>query len=98
VALARADESTAPPSLQPLLRHAERLAALLFIYDLTPPVNDDAACRWLLGRAAEVDRYVESLVDDWAAGNLDEAAAVQRLEGHIGEMHRGIATVLRKPC
>jgi hypothetical protein len=94
VALARADETSAPPSLQHLLRHAERLAALLFIYDLTPPADDDAACRWLLGRAAEVDRYAESVVDDWAAGDLDEATAARRLAGYIDEMHRGIAAVL----
>jgi hypothetical protein len=89
-----ADDKGAEQALQPLLRHAERLAALLFIYDLTPPSNDDAACRWLLGRAAEVDRYAESVVDDWAAGQIAEQAAAERLRAYIDEMHHGIARVL----
>ncbi len=80
--------------LQAVLRHAERLAALLFIYDLTPPSHDDGARRWLMGRAAEVERYSESVVDDWAAGALDEPAAAATLQGYIDAIHEGLATML----
>ncbi len=84
-------------ALQPVLRHAERLAALLFIYDLTPPSTDDQARRWLMGRAAEVERYAESVVDDWAAGALDEPAAAATLQRYVDAIHEGLASTLNVP-
>jgi hypothetical protein len=76
-----------------VLAHAERLAGLLFVHELTPPHGDEAAARWLLGRAAEVERYVETVVDDQAAGLLDAHAAVTTLQQYIDEIHAGLVGV-----
>jgi len=86
--------SPAPPPLEPLVRHAERLGALLLAYELTPPAHDAPGQRWLLGRAAEVERYVESVVDDVARGVLDEAGAVAALGSYLDGLHAGLAVHL----
>jgi hypothetical protein len=82
-----------PEGLQPVLRHAERLAALLFVYDLAPPSRDEAARLWLLGRAAEVERYAESVVDDWVMGRLDEGAAATALQRYVDAIHEGLGSM-----
>jgi hypothetical protein len=79
------------------LRHAERLASLLFVHELTPPPRNEAAGLWLLGRAAEVERYVESLADDHGAGLLDDDAALTRLAHYLDAIHAGLATIVGDP-
>ncbi len=76
------------------LRHAERLASLLFVHELTPPPRNEAAGVWLLGRAAEVERYVESLADDQGAGLLDDDAALARLAQYLDAIHVGLTTIV----
>jgi hypothetical protein len=80
--------------LQRVLRHAERFAALLFVHELTPPFGDDEAARWLFGRAAEVERYAESVMDDRAEGVIDERGAIASLQQYLDAMHAGLTTVV----
>jgi hypothetical protein len=80
--------------LHGVLSHAERLAALLFVHELTPPPGNEAAAVWLLGRAAEVERYVESVTDDQATGRLDDRAALTALQLYLDAIHDGLVTVV----
>jgi hypothetical protein len=79
-----------PSLVQPVVSHAERLAALLFAHELTPPTGDSSASMWLTGRAAEVERYVESVVEDWASGAATEPAVVATLGAYLDELHAGL--------
>ena len=74
--------------------HAERLASLLFVHELTPPHGNEAGAVWLVGRAAEVERYVESVADDQAAGLLDDRAAIARLQRYLDAIHLGLTTIV----
>ncbi len=80
--------------LQGVLRHAERLAALLFVHELTPPRRNEAACVWLLGRAAEVERYIETVVEDRQSGRIDPRDAAIVLQRYLDSLHAGLATVV----
>jgi hypothetical protein len=80
--------------LEPVLCHAQRLAALLFVHELTPPHRNEVAGRWLLGRAAEVERFAESVVDDLALGLLDDRVAAATLQGYLSAIHVGLASMV----
>jgi hypothetical protein len=93
--------SLEPSAVQPVVSHAERLAALLFAYELTPPIGDVTASTWLTGRAAEVERYVETLVDDWSSGAANEKDVVAMLGSYLAELHAGLRVHLHldaPPC
>jgi len=81
--------------LRGALSHARRLAALLFIHELTPPPNDVAASLWLHGRAAEVERFLESLVEDHTTGRIDSRAALDGLQRYLDDLHAGLAVIVR---
>ena len=57
-----------PAKLQPIINHAERLAALLHEHEIRNPPSDDAARAWLTGRAEEVEMVVGFIVADWREG------------------------------
>jgi hypothetical protein len=77
-------------AVQPVVSHAERLAALLFACELTPPTGDATASTWLTGRAAEVERVVESVIDDWSSGAAKESDVVAMLGSYLAELHAGL--------
>jgi hypothetical protein len=90
-----------PPALASLVRHAERLASLLFIYELTPPTRDPVGRLWLIGRSAEVERFIESVLDDLAARAINEATAVAGLQGYLDGLHVSLVAhfgVTRPAC
>jgi hypothetical protein len=68
---------------------------LLFIHELTPPPNDVAASVWLHGRAAEVERFLESLVEDHTTGRIDSGAALDCLQRYLDDLHSGLAVIVR---
>jgi hypothetical protein len=68
---------------------------LLFIHELTPPPNDVAASLWLHGRAAEVERFLESLVEDHTTGRIDSRAALDGLQRYLDDLHEGLAVIVR---
>lgn len=81
--------------LRGALSHARRLATLLFIHELTPPPNDEVASLWLHGRAAEVERFIESLAEDQATGRIDSGAALEGLQRYLDDLHAGLAGIVR---
>jgi hypothetical protein len=87
-----ADERT---DLRGALSHARRLAALIFIHELTPPPNDEAASLWLHGRAAEVERFIESVVEDHTTGRIDGHTALADLQHYLDTLHTGLAGIAR---
>ncbi|MGH7436435.1 MAG: hypothetical protein ACRENE_12250, partial [Polyangiaceae bacterium] len=65
------------------------------IHELTPPPNDEAASRWLHGRAAEVERFIESVVEDHTTGRIDSHAALAGLQRYLDALHSGLAVIVR---
>jgi hypothetical protein len=80
--------------LRSVLSHAERLAALLFVHELTPPSDNEAGAVWLVGRAAEVERYLEIVAEDRAKGTLDDRAALATVQRYLDAMHAGLVTIV----
>jgi hypothetical protein len=80
--------------LRPLVHHARRVTTVLLVCELTPPESGapaaDAARTWLTGRTAEAERFVESVVDDWAKGKLEETAAAASLSAYLDLLHVGL--------
>jgi hypothetical protein len=90
-----------PSAFVLLVRHAQRLAALLFVYELTPPANDAATRVWLVGRSAEVERYLESLLEDVRSQAIDEASAANSLTEYLEGLHISLVAhfgVTEPPC
>jgi hypothetical protein len=86
-----------PPALQTLVDHAERLADLLAVRELTLPVEEWAQA-WTMGRADEIVRFTEHVVGLWERLRLGDGAAASMLEGYLAIVHEGLAIYFaRKP-
>jgi hypothetical protein len=82
-----------PRNLQSLFEHADRLCDLLAILELTPP-SDEWAAAWLAGRAEELARFVQDVIESWCDGRVSDARATAMLDGYLGLLHEGLATHL----
>jgi hypothetical protein len=82
-----------PPLLQDVVNHAERLSELLLAHELAPPA-DEWAQAWVLGRAEEVARLTEHLIDSWRTRRLDEVQAAAALRDYVAAVHEGMAAHL----
>jgi hypothetical protein len=82
-----------PQELQGVVSHAERLAELL-AEEESRGGGSDLADAWLAGRAGEVERFVEVLVQEWRAGSRTCAAAASILQGYLEALHEGMAAHL----
>lgn len=83
-----------PPALQAVVNHAERLTELLGVHDLAPPTQEWAQV-WLMGRADEIARFVEHVVELWRAGELRDVDAAATVDGYLVALHEGLAKHLR---
>lgn len=82
-----------PQALQSVVSHAERLVSLLAREEARGG-GDDLADAWLAGRAGEVERFVEALVEDWRLGRRTCAAAAAALADYLHALHEGMAEYL----
>ncbi len=79
-----------PPRLQASINHAERLARVLLEEEgRTCDARHVAA--WLVGRAGELERFVEALVAEWRAGRRGPDASSAALDGYLATLHEGLA-------
>jgi hypothetical protein len=83
-----------PQALQAAVRHAERLVGLLAREEARGG-GDDLAGAWLTGRAGEVERFVEALVEDWRRGRRTSPAAAAALADYLHALHEGMRQHLR---
>jgi hypothetical protein len=76
-----------PPTLQAVINHAERFAALVSKEEgrLRPFVSD--ARTWLIGRASEIETVVGGLVVDWRDSRRSEAATAASIASYLSTMH-----------
>ena len=77
-----------------MVHHARRVTTVLLVCELTPPASDaveaGVARTWLTGRTAEAERFIESVVDDWASGEVEETAAAASLSAYLDLLHVGL--------
>jgi hypothetical protein len=79
-----------PPRLQASVNHAERLARVL-LEEEARTVESRHVTAWLVGRADEVERFVEAVVQEWRAGERGPDAAAASLDGYLAALHEGLA-------
>ena len=80
-----------PPRLQRTVNHAERLAALLARAEHEPEGGGRPTNLWLVGRAGEVERFVEEVLCDWRSGRCAERVAARAVEEYVAFLHEGLA-------
>ncbi|MGD0526351.1 MAG: hypothetical protein ABSE49_14465 [Polyangiaceae bacterium] len=85
-----------PPTLQPVVDHAERLWGLVAIHELAPPSNEWASA-WLHGRSEEIASVAFDVLRGWRSGEVCEAVAAASLEAYLATVHRGLAEHLGCP-
>jgi hypothetical protein len=89
-----------PGALQSAVSHAERVADLFASRELSATGSAGARAR-VLGRAAEIACFVQSVVDDWRRGRLDVAAAALAIDDYLASLHDGFVAWLglrHRPC
>lgn len=79
-----------PPTLQQVVNHADRLCELIAVHELTPP-SDEWAAAWLFGRAEEMARLAQDILDSWRDGRMEEAKARATLEAYMVSLREGLA-------
>ncbi len=82
-----------PPRLQASVNHAERLVRVL---EKEEARTTDArhVSAWLIGRAGELERFVEAVARDWRSRKRGPEAAAAVLEAYVAELHVGLAARL----
>lgn len=82
-----------PPRLQASVNHAERLVAVLAEEEAR--VHDAKhVSSWLIGRAGELERFVDAVARDWRSRKRGPEAAAAVLEAYVAELHVGLAARL----
>jgi hypothetical protein len=79
-----------PLRLQASVNHAERLAGVLVAEEAR---THDArhVASWLVGRASELERFVDAVVQQWRARLRDEDAAADAVNEYVASLHEGLA-------
>jgi hypothetical protein len=82
-----------PPRLQASVNHAERLVRVL---ETEEARTTDArhVSAWLIGRAGELERFVEAVARDWRSRKRGPEAAAAVLEAYVAELHVGLGARL----
>jgi hypothetical protein len=75
-----------PPELQRAVDGAEQLAQMFTL----PEGGDRLSETWAIGRATEIERFVEAVAEDWRAGHISELAAANSINAYIGGLHGGL--------
>jgi hypothetical protein len=82
-----------PPRLQASVNHAERLARVLLEEEArTSDARHVAA--WLVGRAGELERFVEAIAAEWRSRRRAPEAAACALDAYLAALHEGLASRL----
>jgi hypothetical protein len=79
-----------PPALQQVVHHADRLCELIALRELIPP-RDEWAAAWLYGRAEEMARFAQDILDSWREGRVEEVKASAMLEAYLASLQAGMA-------
>jgi hypothetical protein len=79
-----------PPGLQASINHAERLARVL-LQEESSRDRVGSVPEWLIGRAGELERFVEAVVDDWRAGHRPPESVAMAVDAYLGALHEGLA-------
>ena len=90
-----------PRRLQRSVNHADLLASYLARAEGRSRGGAGLPDIWLIGRAGEVARVVETVVMDWRSGARLEETAARALEDYLDFLHEGIAIhlgVSAPPC
>jgi hypothetical protein len=82
-----------PGRLQELVNHAERMSRLLMVEEGRGRC-DGFRDAWLAGRAGELERFVESLTDDWKRRPRRFDSVVSALSAYLEELHDGMLATL----
>jgi hypothetical protein len=82
-----------PGRLQDLVNHAERMWRVLKVEERHEGCSDLREA-WLAGRAAEVERFVESVVEEWRARTRNVDAIACALSEYIEDLHDGMVAHL----
>jgi hypothetical protein len=80
-----------PPNLQRAVDDAERLAEMFSLPELDARLHG----AWAIGRAAEIEQFVEAVAEDWHCGKITENAAAHSIESYVGGLHGGLHERLR---
>ena len=80
-----------PPALRRAVEHAERLSDEVLLDERFSSLHDEWARAWLVGRAGEIDRFVEHVRASFREGRMDEAAAAGALYAYLDALHEGLA-------
>ena len=94
------DEDNTPEPLRSAMGRARRCAAMLRreesdlgTSDHSNPVEPTDAERWILGRADELDAFVEDVVRDYRQGHRSADETASLVDGFAASMHEGFARV-----
>ena len=79
-----------PPRMQASINHAERLARVL-LEEESRTCDARHVAAWLVGRAGELERFVEALVTEWRGGRRGPDATAVALDSYLATLHDGLA-------
>ncbi len=84
-----------PAPLQTVVNHAERFSIALLLAERDQGVATGGRElllpeTWVVGRAAEVESFVEDIVYDWRAGAFTPKSAAAAIEAYLRSLHRGM--------
>jgi hypothetical protein len=69
-----------PQELQRAVDDAERLAEVFSL----PELGEGPHETWVIGRAAEIEQFVEAVAEDWRRGRIAEGAAAASIDSYVG--------------
>ena len=79
-----------PPRLQASVNHSERLARVL-LEEEGRSFDAQHVAAWLIGRAGELERFVEASVGEWREGQRGPEGAAAALDAYLASLHEGLA-------
>jgi len=76
--------------MQASINHAERLSRVL-LEEEARTCDARHVAAWLVGRASELERFVEALVTEWRDGRRGPDATATVLDSYLAALHEGLA-------
>jgi hypothetical protein len=68
-----------PPELQRAVDDAKRVADMFSVPELGARPNET----WAIGRAGEIEQFVEAVAEDWSSGRITERAAAISIDSYV---------------
>lgn len=78
-------ESQVPAILKDAVMRATSLSQALAAPELLARLD-----RWAIGRAEEITRFVELVLDDWRSGALSDRTACEELESYVRTLEAAV--------